>query len=286
MVKKKTFTHGDDSLQVKVLLFSKRLSPGPGVATVLTNQRSAISPADSYSPLHAVNNNDAQLPCQPISSIFVNGAVSLQSVNLSLFCYTIDPGVSPGISDLIVHREPDMTRAATSVMRYARFLALAGVRRVLDYGAGLLRNSLYLAENGFEVYAADLPERVKALSMHPGAARLAGLLSVRDLSQSELGVDLVLSTYVFNIIPSREKRGQYLDNVVRNLRPGGFFLIEVNSGSDETPCTSVLHHYPECDGKGKSYQSRDLDRLLIPLNFGRICHYHSSHALAAIYRRR
>ncbi len=85
-----------------------------------------------------------------------------------------------------------MTRAATCVMRYTRFFTLAGVRRVLDYGAGLLRNSIYLAEQGFQVYAADLPDQIKALSLHPGAARLAGLLSDRELPQTALGVDLVL----------------------------------------------------------------------------------------------
>lgn len=204
-------------------------------------------------------------------------------LNVSLFCYTIVRGVSPGIHTTAC-REPDMTRAATSVMRYARFFALAGVRRVLDYGAGFLRNSLYLAEQGFQVYAADLPEQVKALSLHPDAARLAGLLSVRELSRAGLGVDLVLSTYVFNIIPTRDKREEYLENVVRNLSPGGFLLIEVNSACGETPCMSVLHHYRECDGKGKSYCSDDLDRVLLPLDFQRVCHYYSSHALAAVYR--
>ncbi len=210
--------------------------------------------------------------------------IVFESVNLPLFCYTFVRGTSPGIQTTLPHREPDMTRAATSVMRYARFFALAGVRTVLDYGAGLLRNSLYLAGQGFQVYAADLPEQIRALSLHPGAARLAGLLSARELPQASLGVDLVLSTYVFNIIATREKRGQYLENVVRNLKPGGFFLIEVDSGCDETPCTSVLRHYPECDGRGRSYRRDDLDRLLVPLNFRRICHYHNSHALAAVYR--
>lgn len=177
-----------------------------------------------------------------------------------------------------------MTRAATSVMRYARFFALAGVRRVLDYGAGLLRNSLYLAERGFQVYAADLPEQVKALSLHPGVKRLAGLLPVGDLPHAGLGVDLVVSTYVFNIIATRDKRGQYLENVVRNLNPGGLLLIEVNSRSDDAPCMSVLRQYPECDGNARSYHRDDLDRLLLPYSFRRICHYYSSHALAAVYR--
>lgn len=177
-----------------------------------------------------------------------------------------------------------MIKAATSVIRYTRFFRLAKVDRVLDYGAGLLRNALYLMEQGFHVYAADVPEQVKVLSSHPEAGRLAGLLQVGELPQARLGVDLVLSTYVFNIIATRAQRKQYLDNVAANLRPGGFFLIEVNSRPDDMRCGSVLHHYLSCDDNAKRYSHQELDSLLIPYGFERICHYYSSHALAAVYR--
>ena len=65
-VKKKTFTLGESkSLQVKVLLLVVcHLSQGPGVSTVLTGRGSAISPADSYSPLHVVDNRYWLLTCQ------------------------------------------------------------------------------------------------------------------------------------------------------------------------------------------------------------------------------
>ncbi|GFO65102.1 class I SAM-dependent methyltransferase [Geomonas paludis] len=173
---------------------------------------------------------------------------------------------------------------ATSVIRYARYFRLAKVHRVLDYGAGLLRNALYLTEQGFEVYAADVPEQVKALAAHPQAGRLAGLLTVGELAQAGLAVDLVLCTFVFNILATRNRKKQYLDNVVANLRPGGLFLIEVNSRQDDMACGSVLQHYYSCDGNAKSYNHDELDRQLSPFGFERVCHYYSSHALAALYR--
>lgn len=177
-----------------------------------------------------------------------------------------------------------MTTPATSVVRYARFFKLLRAKKVLDYGAGTLRNSIYLAEQGFKVYAADIPEQVKVLRGHPELGKLAGLIDVGELDGMRLGVDLVLSTYVFNIIGTRAQRRQYLANVVANLRAGGYLLMEVNSRREDLRCHSALHHYLSCDDKAKSYTHEELDRLLEPFSFERLCHYYSSHALAAVYR--
>ncbi|HBA88539.1 MAG TPA: tellurium resistance protein TehB [Geobacter sp.] len=179
-----------------------------------------------------------------------------------------------------------MSTPATSVVRYSRFFSLRKARTVLDYGAGTLRNAMYLAGQGFTVYAADVPEQVKVLRSHPGAATLAGLLEVGDLVGSRLGADLVLCTYVFNIILTRAQRKLYLDNIVANLRPGGYLLIEVNSRREEIGCGSAFQHYHCCDDKARSYTHDEFDRLLLPYNFQRICHYYSTHALAAIYQLR
>lgn len=177
-----------------------------------------------------------------------------------------------------------MSQPATGVVRYARFFNSRQAWNVLDYGAGTLRNALYLAGQGFRVYAADLPEQVKVLRAHPGADRLAGLLEVGELTRSSLGVDLVLCTYVFNIIIAKSQRKLYLDNIVANLRPGGYLLIELNSRREEMDCGSTLHHYHCCDDRARSYTHDELDRLLFPYRFQRICHYYSTHALAAVYR--
>lgn len=177
-----------------------------------------------------------------------------------------------------------MTRAADSVIRYSGFFTSQGVQTVLDYGTGKLRNALYLAEQGMKVYAADIPEQVKVLRAHPDLQRLAGLFELGELKQSRLGVDLVLCTYVFNIIAPRSQRKRYLQNVVANLRPGGYLLMELNSRIQEIGCGSPLQHYHCCDDKARSYTHDDLDRLLAPHGFRRISHYYSTHALAAVYR--
>ncbi|MBU5612957.1 class I SAM-dependent methyltransferase [Geomonas azotofigens] len=180
-----------------------------------------------------------------------------------------------------------MIRPASSVIRYTRFFRLAKVRRVLDYGAGLLRNALYLTDEGFQVFAADVPGQVKALAAHPEAGRLAGLLTVGGLAQAGLGVDLVVCTFVFNILATRNLKKQYLENVVANLRRGGYLLIEVNSRYPDTVfCGSMLRHYYSCDGSARSYSHDELDRQLASFGFERLCHYYSGHALAAVYRLR
>lgn len=168
-----------------------------------------------------------------------------------------------------------MTKAANSVSLYSRFFSLSHADTVLDYGTGTLRNALYLAEQGFTVYAADLPEQVKALRDHPGVQRLAGLLEVGELEQSRLGVNLVLSTYVFNIIRQKSERRRYLKILVANLRPGGYLLMEMCCRHDDAQFASAC---------AKNYTHHQLDLLLAPYGFKRICHYYSNHALAAIYR--
>ena len=176
-----------------------------------------------------------------------------------------------------------MTKAAISVERYCRFFARRQVATVLDYGTGTMRNALYLADRGFTVYAADIPEQVKALQSHPEIHRLAGLMEVRELERGSLNVDLVLSTYVFNIIVQKEKRRRYLDNVTANLRPGGLFLMEVCARHDENGWNSACNYF-SCDSCARTYTHTQLDRLLAPYGFERICHYYNNLSVAAIYR--
>jgi tellurite methyltransferase len=178
-----------------------------------------------------------------------------------------------------------MTKAAASITRYSRFFRQSKADIVLDYGAGTLRNALYLAQHGFKVYAADLPEQVAIQRAHPVAHQLAGLLDVGELEQSALGVDLVLSTYVFNIIMENSEQRRYLDNVVANLRPGGYFLIEVRCRHQETACSAQCSHYFKCASCAKTFTHDELDSVITPYGFRRISHYYRHHAVAAVYQR-
>ena len=214
-------------------------------------------------------------PFFPGGAFFAYGKPNENTVSLSPLQAT------PGTLD---HEDKAMSKAANSVAIYAKFFLLSRVKTVLDYGAGTLRNALFLLDQGFTVYAADLPQQVQALRSHPGVQRLAGLLEVEQLQQSRLGVDLVLSTYVFNIISQKEKRQRYLENVVSNLRPGGQLLMEVCSRRDETEWGSAGDLQPNCGDCARTFSHGQLDALLAPYGLQRVCHYYRHHALAAVFR--
>ena len=177
-----------------------------------------------------------------------------------------------------------MTQAARSITRYSPFFKHQKASNVLDYGAGKLRNALYLADQGFSVYAADLPELVSRFRVCPAINRLAGILEVGELPNSRLNVDLVLSNYVFNIITGSSERQSYLDNIVNNLRSGGYLLIEVRCRRTHGKCGQDCPEYFNSQECTKTYSHADLDRILIPRGFRRVSHYYRHQALAAIYQ--
>jgi SAM-dependent methyltransferase len=176
-----------------------------------------------------------------------------------------------------------MAPAAQSVSRYLGFFRTRHLRSVLDYGAGTLRNSKYLAQAGFEVYAADLPAQVERIMGMAGRNQLAGVLATDELEHSHLDVDLVISSYVLNIILDGTEKSRYLKNIVLNLKPHGYLLIEVRCRTQAEHC----HNCTSCSKEGsciKTYSHAQMDALLAPYGFQRICHYYSRHAVAVLYQ--
>jgi tellurite methyltransferase len=177
-----------------------------------------------------------------------------------------------------------MSRASESVRRYSNFFKKQSAFRVLDYGTGTLRNAVYLSQQGFRVHAADLPEQVARLQGCPALSRIEQLLAVEELPESKLEVDLVLSTYVFNIIMNHADRRAYLENVVANLKPGGYLLMEVRCPRLGERCGLSCQDYFSCVDCSKTLTHEELDALLNPHGLRRISHYYRSHAVAAIYQ--
>lgn len=178
-----------------------------------------------------------------------------------------------------------MASAAESVRRYSRFFRDRDVRTVLDYGAGTLRNTRFLANQGFSVYAADIPEQIERIIRLSSAIPLAGVLEAEELDHAALDVDLVVSTYVLNIIPEGTEKWRYLKNIELNIRPGGYLLIEVRCRREDGSCGSTCAHQMTCPGCVKTYSHDELDRLVAPFGFRRLSHYYRKHALAVVYRK-
>ncbi len=177
-----------------------------------------------------------------------------------------------------------MARAATSVVKYYPFFAKERIRKVLDYGAGTLRNSCFLAERGCRVYAADIPEQVERICRMSCRQCLAGIIRTDELPRTRLEADLVVSTYVLNIIPGRADRIRYLQNAVLNLRPGGYLLLESRCPGEDGKCIRRCPPSLKCEKCLKTFSLKELDRMVKPLGFRRICHYRRRHALAVVYR--
>ena len=176
-----------------------------------------------------------------------------------------------------------MAKVAESIRRYSTFFKKRHVTNVLDYGTGTMRNTQFLAGQGFKVYAADLPEQVAKLRNSPLTRRVERLLETGELHDTQLNVDLVLSTYVFNIIMDHEERNRYLRNTVANLKPGGYLLMEVRCRKPQPTCGENCSDYFSCVECTKTLSHLELDQMLNPHGLRRISHYYRSHALSAIY---
>ena len=177
-----------------------------------------------------------------------------------------------------------MSRAAESVTRYSRFFKTQHAMEVLDYGTGTMRNALYLAQEGFSVYAADVPEQVERLRGCPALRHIERLMNTDELPGSNLNVDLVLSTYVFNIIMKSDERMAYVKNAVANLKPGGYLLMEVRCRKPHELCDISCKDFFSNGECSKTLTHQELDDLLVPHGLRRISHYYRSHAMAAIYQ--
>lgn len=178
-----------------------------------------------------------------------------------------------------------MAAVAESIKRYSQFFIKQRAMDVLDYGTGTMRNAVYLARQGFNVYAADLPEQLERLQGCPALLHIERLLATDELSRSNLNVDVVLSTYVFNIIMDSDSRHTYLSNAVANLKPGGYLLMEVRCRKTHERCDTSCQDYFSCDECSKTLTHGELDALLNPHGLRRISHYYRSHAVSAMYQK-
>jgi len=97
--------------------------------------------------------------------------------------------------------------------------------RAIDLGCGHARNSIFLARHGFAVDAIDYS--ATAIEWADEAVRAAGAtvsLKCANVFECQLApssYDLVYDSGCFHHIPPH-RRGQYVDLVVRALKPGGW----------------------------------------------------------------
>lgn len=117
---------------------------------------------------------------------------------------------------------------------------------VADLGSGTGRLTLPLAQAGHRVYAVDSDPRMQqALAEKPAGGKgiLPILADIRSFSLPEPAALAVCSTNTFLYLGSLEEQRLALQNIHRNLRPGGWLWLDVfapkpNPSSGEPYLTS------------------------------------------------
>lgn len=110
---------------------------------------------------------------------------------------------------------------------------LPRVRAVCDLGCGSGETALDFARRGLKVFAVDLsPTLCRITRAKARQARLPVRVLCADMRRFRLPepVDLVTCEFaVLNHVPRRADLGRVLRGVARVLRPGGWFLFDVNT---------------------------------------------------------
>ena len=97
---------------------------------------------------------------------------------------------------------------------------------ILDYGAGRLRNALYLLKEGFSnISLIDTKEQIKNWDKHK--EKFKEIYSIDEIESVNKKYDYILCSYVLNVIPSYEERVTVIKNINRLLNNNGVAIIEV-----------------------------------------------------------
>lgn len=95
---------------------------------------------------------------------------------------------------------------------------------VLDFGAGKLRNSLFLHDNGFKVDIYDIPEQINKLTVQ-NLSKIDTVYS--KINEIEDSYDIVMCSFVINVIEDVNIRKDIIKNIEKFLKKDGHAIIEV-----------------------------------------------------------
>jgi tellurite methyltransferase len=152
------------------------------------------------------------------------------------------------------------------------------IQTILDYGAGTLRNTCFLLKNGFKVYVAETNQQLPKFVNYQETPFVEGVFDVNDLTNQQLGVDLVISNFVLNIIDDPLEKNKLIENSFRNLKEGGYFLVEVKNKKCSSNCSQVV----TCN---RELSLEELDDLILPKGYVRLNSQINGISLAAIYQK-
>lgn len=98
---------------------------------------------------------------------------------------------------------------------------------VLDFGSGKLRNSKFLASHGFNVSILDTPHQCSTYNISD--LSLFDNIYLQGYYNTKQIYDIVLCSYVLNVIENIHIREKVLLDIYNFLKPNGIAYIEVRT---------------------------------------------------------
>jgi tellurite methyltransferase len=161
------------------------------------------------------------------------------------------------------YRDGELPREPTDIVR--RFLRLAPGPRALDLAAGAGRNSVFMAQQGFQVDAVDISDEGLSRFRSAGVRRACADLDRFDIPPGRY--DLIVDVLYVN--------RRLFPQIQEGLRPGGLLIFEsLLAGPDR-----------EAGEHWRDYYLRDNELLHCFLRM-RVLHYHEGEETQGDTRRR
>jgi len=167
-----------------------------------------------------------------------------------------------------------LSQPCKSIVDLTKFFKDNQVVKILDYGAGKLRNSIYLLKKGFEVYACDTESQIRKINYLIKANSLPYLIDESKLMSYKLNVDLVVSNYVLNIIDGDSEKLKYIRNTYFSLKQRGYFLLEVRRRTEKTPNNCF-----------QAFTKEEVNDFILNYNFEKIDDYSSNRSIIFLYQK-
>ena len=114
--------------------------------------------------------------------------------------------------------------------KFAHILKFENKQTVLEIGAGVGLDSLYLQQQGFDVLCTDLSPKMVEKATEKGLS--AEVLDLYDITKLERKFDGVYSMNVLLHVP-RQDLNHILDQIYQSLNTSGIFFYGVYGGADE-----------------------------------------------------
>ena len=127
-----------------------------------------------------------------------------------------------------------MFKNPAPILRRPLVQTLLGQRRgcrVIEIGAGCLRNSLFLLKAGFNVSVLDVPGMEERFPKNFAEFRKRGGSVVSRLSQ-HTKYELALATFVVETICDKRTRREIMRRLCRSLKNSGCLLISARGPTD------------------------------------------------------